>query len=66
LKDEPKGWNEIHPSWWGSSEVDVLKKILAETVQIYYGGIYANIAILDLAMYWLVRRQPREPASIFC
>ncbi len=38
---------------------------LAETVQTYYGGAYANIAILGLAMYWLVRCQPREPANIF-
>jgi hypothetical protein len=38
---------------------------LADTVQTYYGGAYANIAILGLAMYWLVRCQPREPANIF-
>jgi hypothetical protein len=38
---------------------------LAETVQIYYGGVYANIAILGLVMYWLVRSNLRELANIF-
>lgn len=38
---------------------------LAETVQTYYGGVYANIAILGLVMYWLIRCQPRELANIF-
>ena len=35
-------------------------RTLAETVQTYYGGGYANIAILGLVMYWLIRSQPRE------
>ena len=43
MKDEPKGMNEIHQSWEGSSEVDVLNKtswpklskfIMAEYTQI--------------------------------
>jgi hypothetical protein len=38
---------------------------LAETVQTYYGGIYANIVILGLGVYWLVRCESRELASIF-
>jgi hypothetical protein len=38
---------------------------LAETVQTYYGGVYANIVILGLVMYWLIRSQPRELANIF-
>lgn len=38
---------------------------LAETIQTYYGGTYANIAILGLVMYWLVISNLREPASIF-
>ena len=38
---------------------------LAETVQTYYGGVYANITILGLVMYWLIRSQPRETANIF-
>lgn len=38
---------------------------LAESVQIYYGGVYANIVILGLVMYWLIRSQPRELANIF-
>ena len=38
---------------------------LAETVQTYYGGAYANIAILGLVMYWLVRSNLRELANIF-
>lgn len=40
-------------------------KTLAETVQIYYGGIYANIAILGLVFYWLIRSNPRDLVSIF-
>ena len=38
---------------------------LADTVQTYYGGVYANITILGLVMYWLIRCQPRETANIF-
>lgn len=38
---------------------------LAQTVQTYYGGVYANIAILGLVMYWLIRSESRELASIF-
>lgn len=38
---------------------------LAETVQTYYGGALANIAILGLVMYWLVRSYLRELANIF-
>lgn len=38
---------------------------LTETVQIYYGGVYADIAILGLVMYWLVRSDLREMANIF-
>jgi hypothetical protein len=38
---------------------------LAETLQTYYGGVFANIAILGLVMYWLIRCQPREMANIF-
>ena len=38
---------------------------LAETVQTYYGGVYADITILGLVMYWLIRCQPRETANIF-
>lgn len=40
-------------------------KTLADTVQIYYGGIYANIAILGLGLYWLIRCNPKDLASIF-
>lgn len=40
-------------------------KTLADTVQIYYGGIYANIAILGLVFYWLIRCNQRDLASIF-
>ena len=38
---------------------------MAETVQTYHGGAYANIVILGLVMYWLIRSQPRELANIF-
>lgn len=38
---------------------------LADTIQTYYGGAYANIAILSLVGYWLVRCQPKEIANIF-
>jgi hypothetical protein len=38
---------------------------LADTVQTYYGGVFANIAILGLAMYWLIGCQPRQPANLF-
>jgi hypothetical protein len=38
---------------------------LAETVQIYYGGVYANIVILGLGPYWLIRCHPREIDNIF-
>lgn len=38
---------------------------LAETVQTYYGGIYANIAILGLVAYWLVRCKIHDLSSIF-
>ena len=38
---------------------------LAETVQTYYGGVYANIVILSLGLYWLIRCQPREMVNIF-
>lgn len=40
-------------------------KTLTDTVQIYYGGIYANIAILGLVLYWLIRCNPKDLASIF-
>jgi hypothetical protein len=40
-------------------------KTLSDTVQIYYGGIYANIAILGLVFYWLIRCNQRDLASIF-
>lgn len=40
-------------------------KTLADTVQTYYGGIYANIAILGLGLYWLIRCSSRHLASIF-
>ena len=49
----------------GISQFNERLVTLAETVQIYYAGVYANIAILGLAIYWLVRCQPREPANIF-
>lgn len=38
---------------------------LAETIQTYYGGVLANIAILGLVMYWLVGSNMRELVSIF-
>lgn len=38
---------------------------LGETVQTYYGGAFANIAILGLVMYWLVRCKARQLANIF-
>lgn len=40
-------------------------KTLTDTVQIYYGGVYANIAILGLGLYWLIRCNPKDLASIF-
>ncbi len=40
-------------------------RTLADTVQIYYGGAYANIAILGLASYWLVYSKPRDLVNIF-
>ena len=38
---------------------------LADTVQTYYGGVYANIIILGLAVYWLIRCRARDFVSIF-
>ena len=38
---------------------------LADTVQTYYGGAYANIAILGLVLYWLIRCKAREMVNIF-
>lgn len=38
---------------------------LSETVLNYYGGVYANIAILGLAVYWLVRCRTKELSTIF-
>lgn len=40
-------------------------KTLADTVQSYYGGAYANIAILGLVIYWLIRSNTRELANVF-
>lgn len=40
-------------------------KTLVDTVQTYYGGVYGNIAILGLGLYWLIRCNPRDLASIF-
>ena len=40
-------------------------KTLADTVQTYYGGAYANIAILGLVLYWLIHCRARELANIF-
>jgi hypothetical protein len=49
----------------GISQFSERFRTLAETVQTHYGGVYANIAILGLVMYWLIRCQPREMANIF-
>jgi hypothetical protein len=38
---------------------------LSDTVMTYYGGIYANIAVLGLVIYWIIRCQEREIVSIF-
>lgn len=38
---------------------------IIDTVLTYYGGAYANIAILTLVAYWLVRCRPRELVNIF-
>ena len=50
---------------FGISQFSERLGTLAETVQTYYGGVYANIAILGLVMYWLIRSQPRELTNIF-
>ena len=50
---------------FGISQFSERLGTLADTVQTYYGGVYANIVILGLVMYWLIRSQPREPANIF-
>ena len=49
---------------FGISQFSERLGTLADTVQTYYGGVYANIVILGLVMYWLIRSQPREPANI--
>lgn len=49
----------------GISEFGARFNTLAETVQTYYAGVYANIAILGLILYWLLRSQPREVVNIF-
>lgn len=50
---------------FGISQFSERLGTLAQTVQTYYGGVYANIAILGLVMYWLVRSKLRELANIF-
>ena len=50
---------------FGISQFSERLGTLAETVQTYYGGVYANIAILGLVMYWLIRSQTRELANTF-
>lgn len=49
----------------GISQFGERLKTLADTVQIYYGGVYANIAILGLVIYWLIHCRTRESANIF-
>lgn len=49
----------------GISQFGERLKTLADTVQIYYGGVYANIAILGLVLYWLIHCRARELANIF-
>ncbi len=49
----------------GMSQFNERLKNLADTVQTYYGGVYANIALLGLVMYWLIRSNPRELVNIF-
>jgi hypothetical protein len=34
-------------------------------VHTYYGGVYANIAILGLVMYWLIRCKVKTMVNIF-
>lgn len=50
---------------FGISQFSERLGTLAQTVQTYYGGVYANIAILNLVMYCLIRSEPRELASLF-
>lgn len=50
---------------FGISQFSERLGTLAQTVQTYYGGIYANIVILGIVMYWLIRSQPRELSNIF-
>lgn len=50
---------------FGISQFSERLGTLAQTVQTYYGGVYANIAILGLVLYWLIRSQPRELTNIF-
>ncbi len=49
----------------GISQFNERLKTLADTVQTYYGGVFANIAILGLVLFWLVRCRTRELANIF-
>lgn len=50
---------------FGISQFNERLTTLADTVQTYYGGAYANIAILGLVLYWLVRCKARELVNIF-
>ena len=50
---------------FGISQFSERLVTLSDTIQTYYGGVYANIAILGLGLYWLVRCQTRELTSIF-
>ena len=50
---------------FGISQFNERLKTLSETVQTYYGGAYANIAILGLVVYWLIRCRARELPNIF-
>jgi hypothetical protein len=49
----------------GISQFSDRLRTLADTVFTYYGGVYANVAILGLAMYWLIRCKMRELSSVF-
>lgn len=55
----------IGKSGLGLSQFGDRLKTLADTVQTYYGGIYGNIAILGLGLYWLIRCNPRNLANVF-
>ena len=37
----------------------------ADTVKTYFGGAYANIIILGLGLYWLIRCSIRDLSSVF-